>query len=320
VVEICMTTRRVALAGVGLALGLALAGASHAACSSDPCLAASPVFDCDRDGLTDAEECLGLTTAGGAALAFPSCRLQPSAQPACLDPRVSDLFVKFEKAASSAYTDTAAIGTALSDAEIFGPITQASGGLAMRIHVLPATVVLPASPRNAVTPRTAALTVREVRGSPGSCPVTAALGAVNGVTSVGGAAIAQVFTQRILDHVNCVFGTANASSPAAQAEKRNMLKHTTAHETTHLNRLAPESVDRFGGHHYKTGSGCVMDQSSTYSTKGGAVRFSIPLAYCGPDQAAVLAGETALGAIQCEDPSNVLDQDGFTNVCLPATP
>jgi hypothetical protein len=314
-----MTRRRIVQAGLGVALGLAAAGASHAACRTDPCLTASPVFDCDRDGLTDAEECNGLTTAGGAAFAFPSCRVQPTAQPECLDPLVSDLFVRLEKATNSAYTDTAAIGTALSDAEIFSPITQASGGLALRVHVLPASVVLPASPRNAITPRMAALTVREVRGAPGACPVTAALGAVNGVTSVGGAALAQVFTQRILDHVSCVYGTANANSPAAQADKRNMLKHTTAHEATHLNRLAPESVDRFGGHHYKTGSGCVMDQSSTYSTKGG-VRFNTPLAYCGPDQSAVLAGETALGPIQCADPGDVLDQDAFTNVCLPATP
>ena len=106
---------------------------------------------------------------------------------------------------------------------------------------------------------------------------------------------------------------------AAQATKRDMLKHTTAHETTHGNRLAPESVLSFGGHHYRTGSGCVMDQASTYTTKGG-VRFNTPLSYCGPDQAAALAGQTALGTLQCGDPSNTLDQDNFTNACQPATP
>jgi hypothetical protein len=79
-------------------------------------------------------------------------------------------------------------------------------------------------------------------------------------------------------------------------------------------------VDRFGGHHYKTGSGCVLDQASTYSTKGGRVTFAAPTTYCGPDQSAVAAGQTALGKIQCEDPDDVLDFDGFTIGCLPATP
>ena len=313
--------RRSVVSLAGLVLALGSVGAARAACTIDPCVGGgSASFDCDRDGLTDQEECNGLTTAGGAAFAFPSCRVAPTIAPECLDPKKSDLFIKFEKAtANSAYTDTAAIGTAISDNEAFALITQTTGGLAIRVHVLPAATTLPASPFNAITPRMAALTVREVRGAPSPCPITAALGAINGVTSVGGAAVAQIFTQRILDHVSCVYGTANANSPAAQADKRNMLKHTTAHEATHANRLAPESVVSFGGHHYRTGSGCVMDQASTYTTKGG-VRFNTPLAYCGPDQASVLAGQTALGTLQCGDPSNTLDQDNFTNVCLPATP
>ena len=305
-----------------LVLALAVAGAADAACTIDPCAGGgSASFDCDRDGFTDREECLGLDTdaESGVAFDFPSCRVVPTAAPECLDPTKSDMFVKFEKAANSAYTDTAAIGTPISDAQAFGLITQTTGGLAIQVHVLPATVVLPSSPLNAITPRMAALTVREVRGASTPCPITAALGAINGITSVGGAAIAQVFSQRIIDHVNCVYGTANANSAAAQTDKRNMLLHTTAHEATHANRLAPESVTSYGGHHYRTGSGCVMDQASTYTTKR-TNRFNTPLAYCGPDQAAVLAGQTALGTIQCGDPSNTLDQDNFTNACLPATP
>jgi len=309
-----MRRRLVGLLGA-LALTLGLAEGSWAACTIDPCVGTgnpNPNFDCDRDGLTDFEECNGLVVAG---TLYPRCGTGE-----CLDPRKSDLFVKFEKApVNSAYRDTAAIGTAISDDEAFGLITQPTGGLAMRVHVLPATTVLPTSPLNAITPRMAAVTVREVRGASTACPITAPLGAINGITSVAGAGIAQIFTQRIIDHVNCVYGAANANSTAALADKRNMIKHTTAHEATHANRLAPESVTKFGGHHYKTGTGCVMDQSSTYTTQGG-VRFNTPLVYCGPDQAAVLAGQTALGTIQCGDPGNTLDQDNFTNTCLPATP
>jgi hypothetical protein len=293
-----------------LAFGLCTTPA-HAACTTDPCAGGgSANFDCDRDGLTDFEECNGLVIGG---TLYPRCGTG-----ACLEPRIADLFVKFEKATPSAYTELG-----ITDAAAFEYITQpaAAGGLAMRVHVLPATVVLPSLPQpNAITPRMAALVVREARGAPTACPVTSPLGLINGSASVNGAGIAQIFTQRIIDHVGCVYGTANANSPAAIEDKIKMIKHTTAHEATHANRLAPESVERFGGHHYKTGSGCVMDQSTTYSTKGGRVTFNTATAYCGPDQASVSAGETALGPIQCEDPNDVLDLDRFTIGCLPATP
>lgn len=307
-----MLRRRLPGVLAGLALGaLGAADAAWAACTIDPCLAASPFFDCDRDGLTDAEECSGLTIAG---TLYPRCGTLE-----CLDPRVSDLFIRFEKAANSAYTELG-----ISDAAAFAFITQpaTAGGLAMRVHVLPASAVLPSTPQpNSITPRMAALWVREVRGTPSACPITSPLGLINGSASVNGAALAQVFTQRIIDHVGCVYTSAGQSptSAAALADKVKMIQHTTAHEATHANRLAPESVERFGGHHYKTATGCVMDQASTYTTRGG-VQFATPTRYCGPDQSAVAAGATALGSIQCEDRDNVLDLDGFTIGCLPATP
>lgn len=304
----------------GLLLGaFGLLDRADAACTINPCTGGgSASFDCDRDGLTDREECLGLTTPT-ASLTFPSCRVTPGAQPACLDPVVSDLFVKFEKAANSAYTELG-----ITDAAAFGLITQATGGLPIRVHVLPAATVLPAIPQpNAITVRQAALLVREVRGTPSAtCPITSPLGAMNGVTSANAAGIAQIFTQRIIDHVRCVYTSVNqsATSAAATTDKINMIRHTTSHEATHAHRLAPDNVERFGGHHYKTGTGCVMDQSSTYSTKNGVVKFTTPLAYCNPDRAVVSAGETALGRIQCEDTGNILDGDTFTNACLPARP
>ena len=312
-----MTRRRLLGALAGLALGaFAPAAGGWAACTADPCAGGgSASFDCDRDGLTDLEECNGLIIGG---TLYPRCGTGE-----CLEPRVSDLFVRLEKATNSAYTELA-----ISDAAAFAFITQplANGGLGMRVHVVPASMVLPSTPQpNAITPRMSALVVREVRGTPISipsqCPVTSALGAINGITSVGGAGVAQIFTQRILDHVGCVYASNNQSptSAAAIADKIKMIQHTTSHEATHANRLAPESVDRFGGHHYQTGSGCVMDQASTYTTRGG-VRFATPTAYCGPDQSAVAAGETALGRIQCEDPNDLLDLDRFTIGCLPAQP
>jgi hypothetical protein len=299
------------------------ASPAEAACAADPCTGGgSALFDCDRDGLTDEEECsLGLQVALGAGIDFLSCRDPAAVQPDCVDPAVADQFVLFEKASPSVYDELG-----ISNEDAFSPITQASGGgLALRIHVLDAaTTVLPSSPQaNAITPRQAALHVLEVR-TPASafCPVTANLGAINGVTSTNNAAVAQVFSQRIVDLVDCVYDSVDPSIPQAdrQADKVAMVQHTTTHESIHPARGAPEDVERFGGHHYRTKTGCVMDQSTTYSTKRGQVTFDVPLEFCGPTQAAVDAGETDFGQIQCEDPDDILDGDGFVQGCLPSGP
>jgi len=312
--------------GLGLACVVAAvvlfglgAGSAEAACSADPCATGgSANFDCDQDGFTDAEECNGLTTPP-AAFAFPSCRTSPGAD--CLDPQVADVFVLFVKAAASNYT---ALG--ISDEAAFAAVTQSGGGLAQRLHLLdPAiTTLLPAQGGRAITDRQSAFQVREDLSSPAGCPMTASLGFTPGggvAPSLNQGQEGIVYTQRIIDHVNCVYAEAGESSttPAAIQDKIEMIQHTTSHELTHNERLAPEDVDRFGGHHYKAGSGCVMDQAVTYSTRKG-VTFDTSLAYCGPSQVAASDGATAFGQIFCEDPDNLIDRDGFTGGCLPATP
>ena len=83
------TTRRTLRAfGIAASATLALAlppTSARAACTVDPCAAASASFDCDRDGLTDFEECNGLAIAG---TLYPRCGTGE-----CVDPRVADLFV-----------------------------------------------------------------------------------------------------------------------------------------------------------------------------------------------------------------------------------
>jgi hypothetical protein len=316
-------TRRI-LRGLGLvAVGaIAWLGAesAEAACTVDPCLAGgSALFDCDRDGYTDAEECSGLT-APPAAFAFPSCRSAPG--PNCLDPRVADVFVLFVKAPGSLYD---ALG--ITNQQAFAAVTQTGGGgLPQRVHVLnPATTtLLPGQGGQAVTARQSAFRVREVLSSPTGCPMTASLGFTPGggvAPSLNQGKEALVYTQRIVNHVSCVYTDAGVSptSAAATQDKIAMIQHTTAHELTHNQRMAPDDVSRFGGHHYKTGTGCVMDQAVTYSTRKG-VTFDTSLTYCAPSQAAAADGQTGFGALLCEDPDDVIDGDGFTVGCLPTTP
>lgn len=312
--------RLVMLSVLGVASALA-APAAQALCSRNPCAGTpSDVFDCDRDGLSDREECMGLQVAAGAGLDAPSCTNPTADRTACVDAAIPDLFVVFRKASPSVYDELG-----LSNAAAFAFVTQGgTAGLPLRLHVLdPAQVTLPNLPQpSSVTARQAALRVLEVR-TPAqvACPVTSPLGSLNGVTATNNAGIAQIFTQRIVDHVDCVYDSVNPGIPEADrlANKRAMVQHTTSHELAHGVRGAPESVERFGGHHYRTATGCILDQSTTYSTKGG-VKFATPTAFCGPDRTAILDGQTGFGPVHCDDPNDLLDLDGFVKGCLATGP
>lgn len=294
-------------------------------CSVDPCLASDPNLDCDQDGYTNQEECAGLDTAAGF---FPSCRAAGATRPACMDPVLPDLFVLLQKGTPSVYDQLG-----IPAGEEFQYITQppSLGGLGAQVHVLDAArVTLPATPQpNSITSRQAAVLVREQLTPPATaCPVTGEIGRVNMPTSSNNSAVALIYSQRILDQIDCVYDSVDPAIPATSrlADKRAMLLHTSAHEATHYARLAPDVVERFGGQHYKTSTGCVLDQSTAYSTKGGKVSIKIATTYCGPDQAAVTDGFTALGALFCADPDDIGDQDGFSFPasagfgCLPVGP
>src|SRR5215475_11766676 len=56
-----------------------------------------PLTDSDNDGFTDAQECSGITTIGGAT--FPRC-VAGLARDQCVDPDSKDLFVIFAPASS----------------------------------------------------------------------------------------------------------------------------------------------------------------------------------------------------------------------------
>lgn len=300
---------------VGVALAAGAAPLAHARCAVDPCIAADPNLDCDQDGFTNQEECAGLSTAAGF---FPSCRAAGAVRPACMDPVQPDLFVLLQKASPSVY-DALGIVPGQELAFISQPVS--SGGLGAQVHVLDAArVALPQTPQpNSITPRQAAVLVREQLTPPvTACPVTGEIGRVNMPTSSNNSAVALIYTQRILDQVDCVYNSVDPTIPAANrvADKRTLLLHTTAHETTHYTRLAPDVVERFGGQHYKTGTGCVLDQSTAYTVKSGRVTILTATKYCGPDQQAAIDGKTALGPLFCQDADDVADQDGFA---LPAS-
>jgi hypothetical protein len=319
-----------AIASLALLGGLAAADGAAAVCSVDPCASTpggSAVFDCDQDGYNDREECGGITAAGGAAFDYPSCRVSPTSAPNCLDPKVPDVFVRLEK-------DTAAVGGSAFDQLGIAPgseflyVTQpvSQGGLPLQLHQLsPATPLLSSPQPNGVTSVQAAIIVREVRENLAfPCPIVDALGRVNSPGSANEGNnfnVAIVYSTRILRYVDCVYLSVGNTSTSRTPAQIAQLRHTAAHELTHLMEAAPESNVRFGGQHYKSGSGCVLDQSTQATTKGSSVTFFIPTKYCGPDVNLVTTGSGASGKAFCSDTSDVLDGDGFSSaVCLPLTP
>ena len=303
--------RSLATVALVLALGAFAAPRAHARCSVDPCLASDPNLDCDQDGFTNLEECGGISTAAGF---FPSCRATGAIRPACMDPVLPDLFVLLKKASPSVYD---ALGIAPGQELQFISQPVSAGGLGVQVHVLDAArITLPQTPQpNAITARQAAVLVQEQLTPPvTACPVTGEIGRVNMPTSSNNSAVALIYSQRIVDQVDCVYNSVDPTIPAANRvpDKRKLLLHTTAHETTHYTRLAPDSVERFGGQHYKTSTGCVLDQSTAYTTKGGVISIATATKYCGPDQSAAVDGKTALGPLFCQDADDIADLDGFS--------
>lgn len=102
----------------------------------------------------------------------------------------------------------------------------------------------------------------------------------------------RVYTQRIINFITEV--CANASeildidgNPTTVEElSRAYIQHTIAHEKGHMLKLTSIYEKRFGGYHWKAGSGFVLDQSVEYTSKKGVVRFYIPMNFAGASMAA----------------------------------
>lgn len=61
------------------------------------------------------------------------------------------------------------------------------------------------------------------------------------------------------------------------------IKHTIAHEAGHMMCLTRTNVPAYGGYHYATGTGTIMDQSAYFTSKSGRVTWFIPTAYAPGD-------------------------------------
>ena len=214
-------------------------------------------LDTDRDGFTDAQECAGLPLIDGTL--FPGALADGAQLPRAgrLDPNSKDLFVIYRRAA----------GTLLGNLpNPFAPVTfhniafQGLSALGLAVHVLydennvfGSRVVSEDSPQKAVRISESLDTGGTILGN---CQWGTPLG-LDGCI---------VYTQRAKNFID-------STCPTDPADVRDQVFHAYAtflilHEAGHsLGGLAAEYNSRFGGYHYKAGSGIVMEQAATYSVK-----------------------------------------------------
>lgn len=241
-----------------LVVALALGVLPHLASAAVTCPTTSTA-DSDGDGLTDAQECAGVTLTTGAVL--PACPVNPTDRSACLDPNSKDFFLAIVPANPSLMPSP----IPQQGFDPFGFFAQ----LGLTAHKVDPTL-LPVDRTVITAPLVKAVRVTESLDTNGDV-----LGICNQGTpqDLDGCV---VYTQRILNFINSVCNTAGDTTTDRQAVFRQYVLHTIVHETGHtLGGLAAQYNASYGGNHYKTGAGYFMDQSVKYTTKSGSCLFSV---------------------------------------------
>jgi hypothetical protein len=238
-----------------LGLGVVAVPAS-AAVDCATVLGGSPAdpTDTDNDGLTDYQECVGVTLAD--ATVIPTCGIPRSA---CLDPNTKDVFVIFAPAPPP---NSLLPARPFDEHTVYGLTFTGLSGLGVTVHQV--------SPGQAAADRTIvgsqkAVQIAENLDTSGSILGYCNWGTPNGLDGC------VVYTQRIKSFVYATCGTRDVITAARDPSNRDAVAlaysiRTVLHETGHsLGGLAPTYDSRSGGYHYT--SGTIMEQFATYSAK-----------------------------------------------------
>jgi len=257
---------------------------AHGAVTCSPTM--SKTTDSDGDGLTDYQECYGITLGDGTCVCGQAGCCGGTAaktQAPPLNPNMRDLFVIMAPVQSPAtsYFPPAPLP--------YVSNSQSLGGLGITVHLISQGQVMKGSTtgRNVTATQSAAMVVENLSISNPNIMGYTNTGTPNGLDD------STIYTQNIVNQVTslcppsvtCYLG----GSPATPAAIINAyIMHTINHEVGHvLGPLAPVYNANYGGYHYKTGTGVIMDQSVYYTSKGSTVTFYIGQTYEAGDQKAV---------------------------------
>jgi hypothetical protein len=283
-------------AAAGFAVASVLAFFPADAPAQDVCsgVTAGDPQDTDFDGLTDYQECQGISGADtgiafaggisfGGATSLPRCTTG-TLRANCLDPNSKDFFVVFRRAGTEPCTTSTQLSCTWipTNPDLFVSRALSAGGLGITVHALSEGAGI-AGDR----------LVLAIGSGPRYLIVTESLAAATaddddlGVGNVGTPgdpfAFATIFTRRIVDYHAGVYSNAGASAPVA--ERDLYILHTLTHEVSHnLDLCGCPDNPRYGGRHYKTGTFVVMEQSVKVTVKGSTVTFFISDHYPSTDQ------------------------------------
>ena len=222
--------------------------------------------DSDNDGFIDAQECLGIPVVNSSGAVTKTV---------FGDPARKDLFVIFAPAVSGSLmvnADGSTLNPFLPAQYLVNGTTVAFSGLSalnVNLHVLSPDEVALNRVVSTISPQKA-VRVAESLDTSGTILGNCQWGTPN---SLDGCV---VYTQRIWNFIN---STCDAAGDRTTDRRTVFLAYITQsflHETGHsLGGLTADYNSRFGGYHYKPGAGVVMEQSVTYSTKGGKCTWYI---------------------------------------------
>ena len=241
--------------------------------------------DADSDGIDDSVESTGAgITFGGTN--YPPCSGTPlpgAARNARVSPTSKDIFVYLVTKSGGGFLQQNGL---IAPEVLFQFITAASTatpkGLGVGVHVSRVDTAVSSTSRGVGT-----LGQKAVQIIADENPSSFVFGAADqGTPSATGDAT--VYPVKIRDYV--------VNGGGAEADWKKFIKRTFSHELSHVAALTALYDSRYGGHHYATGSGVVMDQSVVYNSKRKT--FTIPENYAAGDNPCLLAVNTA-NPLQC---------------------
>lgn len=244
-------------------------------CNNSP----SQTSDCDNDGISDYDECMGIYLNDGTS--FPGFNNKTSDRNQYLDPNSLDLFVILVPTASTLIP---------ADPLEFVYRSTASSGLGLATHTITASKATSdryfgyRDPGKTVQIQQKAARVTESLDTGNTIILgISEYGTPNGLDE------STVYTQRIKNNIMNVcgsrYGTGNCVDSAGVKDyldqtghwvydlTNKYIKHTIAHEIGHLITLTTKNEPRFDGHHYKSGSQVILEQAVSYTDKSGKVTF-----------------------------------------------
>ena len=277
--DIAVPARVVLAVVVTLLIAMAVAMPSTRAWAAVNCAnaTAGSTIDSDGDGLTDYEECTGITLIDGTSV--PYCGNSPGGGAGCLDPNRKDVFVIVVPAANGSLLPAGFNPFTRRFTSATGLAATAFSALGVTTHQITAAQALSDRTVPGVGGVASLLQQKAIRVAESLDTSASTLGQCNWGTP-GGLDGCVVFTQRIQNFLNTNCPNGSSSNQTVAQLFQDYVTHTFIHEAGHsLGGLTATYDSRYGGNHYpamssKSGTAVMMEQFESYTVRSGVCTFN----------------------------------------------